>query len=170
MIPRRRYAYLAGILGCVLLVGPIAGCGNGGDGHEAVAKGPEGYVQSCLSKAGARFVKSPEELTFLRTAAADDEVSRPGLAYDRQANVVVRVLVDSGQRPPRWMLWYAQPFSKSASPEVIIRDNAPNSYVAYVFEPTVGLRHRVASCVEFGGGSQDGHTYRLPPGALKQSD
>jgi hypothetical protein len=142
------------ILCAVSCIGLLAACGTAKPDNEATAapiKLAPKSIGACLRRGGATIARSTNDLAFLSEAEANEEVSKPGFAYDRVAKVMVRVWSAStfeGQ-PPVWELWIAQPFGKDRSPEEIVETKPPHSYVIFMNKPTRVVRRKVDHCINF---------------------
>lgn len=159
---------------CVLTGAMVVGCGQGDESGTEVSAVPaaEGKgVGLCLSRAGATFASTPEDLDFLGNAEVHEEVSRPGFVFDRRTGLMVRVLLPAGSREgdAEWIVWYAQPFGDELSPEEIVERDPEDAYVAYIVAPTSREWSKVDSCTSFNDDSAKQEPgYHLPPGSLKK--
>jgi hypothetical protein len=137
----------------------LSACSSG-EGEQASAsvqaqpqsrsQGPAHSIQRCLTQHGARKAGNVIELNFLAKAEEDDEVSKPGMAYDKAALIVVHVWTGSSfeGRPAPWMLWIGQPFGKDRTPQEIVAEKPKKSYVMYV--RSAKQRKSAESCITFG--------------------
>jgi hypothetical protein len=91
------------------------------------------------------------DLRVLKKAEEEDDVSKPGFAYDKAAGIAVHVWTGSSfeGRPAPWMLWIGEPFGEDRTPQEIIQRKPPESYVMYV--SSSAKRRRAEICLNFGG-------------------
>ena len=84
---------------------------------------------------------------MLVKAEEEDNVDKPGFAYDKAASVVVDIWTGSSveNRPALWMLWIGHPFGEKLTPEEIVVDKPPRSYVMYVTKAR--KRRHAESCI-----------------------
>jgi len=108
-------------------------------------------VGGCLKRAGAAQATSPRDLRFLSEAEANDEVQKPGFVYDRSENLVVRLWSQIGFEgsPPKWTVWFGQPFGKPHSPSEIVEEGSAKSYVMYSVHPSMMKRKKLERCLHF---------------------
>jgi len=130
------------------------GCGSdmaSGDRAATVRTFKSKSVGGCLKRAGAKQATSPDDLKFLSEAEANDEVQKPGFVYDRSENLVVRLWSQIGFEgsPPKWTVWFGQPFGKSHSPSEIADEQSTKSYVMYSVHPSAMQRKRLERCLHF---------------------
>lgn len=121
------------------------------------SQGPAHSIQRCLARHGASQAENVVELNFLAKAEKEDDVSKPGFAYDKAASIVVHVWTGSSfeGRPAPWMIWVGQPFGKDRTPQEIVAEKPKKSYVMYV--RSAKQRKSPESCITFG--NKDGaHT------------
>jgi hypothetical protein len=111
---------------------------------------PAHSIQQCLARHGARQAENVIELNFLAKAEKEDDVSKPGFAYDKTMSIVVHVWTGSSfeGRPAPWMIWVGQPFGKDRTPQEIVAEKPKKSYVMYVRSSK--QRKSAASCITFG--------------------
>jgi hypothetical protein len=134
------------------------GCGSSDGSAEAAEEFTikKGSVGHCLLKAGAERATTASDLDFLSEAESDDEVSKVAFAFDRRARLFVNVWTGSSlnNRPPPWVVWFAQPFDEdiSTSPIEMIRSGQPKSYVMYLNNPSLSERNRAEACITVGSG------------------
>jgi hypothetical protein len=121
---------------------------------QARSQMPVHSIQRCLARHGARQAENVVELNFLAKAEEEDDVSKPGFAYDKAASIVVHVWTGSSfeGRPAHWMIWVGQPFGKDRTPQEIVAEKPKKSYVMYV--RSTKQRKSAESCITFG--SKDG--------------
>jgi hypothetical protein len=133
----------------------LAACGSGDD--EAAAGGNNSVVpnsvEACLLRGGAIVARKAGDLQFLSDAEARDEVSKSGLVFDRAARDVVRLWTAPTfeGRPPRWTVWFGQPFNSNQSPSEIVESQPNESYVMFVNRPSPAARRKVSACVMLSG-------------------
>ena len=108
-------------------------------------------IQHCLERRGAARARAVSDLAVLVKAEEEDDVSKPGFAYDKAASVIVDVWTggDHENRPAPWMMWIGHPFGKHFTPEEIVVKQPPKSYVMYV--TTAKERRRAENCLTFSG-------------------
>lgn len=113
------------------------------------SQGPAHSIQRCLAEHGARQAENVVELNFLNKAEEEDDVSKPGLAYDKAASIVVHVWTGASVegRPVPWMVWIGQPFGKDRRPQEIVAEKPKKSYVMYV--RLAKKRKSAESCLTF---------------------
>jgi hypothetical protein len=145
----------------------LSACGSGQDGQASASmkqarppagpQGPAHSIQRCLSEHGARQAGNVVELNFLAKAEEEDDVSKPGMVYDKAASIVVHVWTGSSfeGHPAPWMVWIGQPFGKDRTPQEIVAEKPKKSYVMYV--RTAKKRKSAESCITFGD-SDGAHT------------
>lgn len=111
---------------------------------------PAHSIQRCLARHGARQAENVVELNFLARAEREDDVSKPGFAYDKAASIVVNVWTGSSfeGRPAPWMIWIGQPLGKDRTPQEIVAEKPKKSYVMYV--RAAKRRKSAESCITFG--------------------
>jgi hypothetical protein len=106
-----------------------------------------GTVGACLVHAGAAHAISSDDLQFLKEAEANDEVSKPGFAYDRKAKVIVSIWEQSSIGG---IVWIGQPFGKSLSPYEIVDSDPPHSYVMFINSNAKSeIRNKAERCITF---------------------
>jgi hypothetical protein len=117
---------------------------------QARSQAPAHSIQRCLARHGARQAENVVELNFLAKAEKEDDVSKPGFAYDKAASIVVHVWTGSSfeGRPAPWMIWVGQPFGKDRTPQEIVAEKPKKSYVMYV--RSAKQRKSAESCITFG--------------------
>jgi len=143
----------------------LSACGSSQNGQATAAMKqaqplvhfPAHSIQRCLARHGARQAENVIELNFLAKAEKEDDVSKPGFAYDKAASIVVHVWTGSSfeGRPAPWMIWIGQPFSKDRTPQEIVAEKPKKSYVMYV--RSAKQRKSAESCITFGN-SDGAHT------------
>lgn len=116
----------------------LFGCGSNQDEEATAAtnsqKAPAHSIQRCLERHGAKQARTTEDLAVLVRAEKENDVSKPGFAYDKAASIIVDVWTGSSfeNRPAPWMLWIGHPFGDKLTPQEIVEDKPPKSYVMYV--------------------------------------
>src|SRR6476620_6692034 len=92
-----------------------AGCSSGaGTSHNESTSGtnPHSSLARCLARADARFAQDEADLAFFFRDLSQDRAQKPGFAFDKEARVMVDEWLSTqvDNRPPRWIVWAAQPF------------------------------------------------------------
>ena len=126
-------------------------------GAQPLVHSPAHSIQRCLARHGARQAENVIELNFLARAEKEDDVSKPGFAYDKRMSIVVHVWTGSSfeGRPAPWMVWIGEPFGEDRTPQEIVAEKPKKSYVMYV--RSAKQRKRAEGCITFG--NKDGaHT------------
>lgn len=126
-------------------------CTDGGSG-EWTDRAEGAAITNCLERGGVDFAGSAGEMQFFADASSEDEVSNPGLGFDRKSGLVVNVWLPPSRAgaPLEWMVWVAQDVSEEElSPLSAIEHS--NAYVAFVTVPSPGQRKALEGCIEFGG-------------------
>jgi hypothetical protein len=111
----------------------------------------EGSIGACLIKHGASLARSSRDLLFLSRAEEKRGVSKPGLAWDSIAKIVVKVWTESSAegQPPRWTVWFGEPAGKYLTPIEIVEKRPADSYVVFRRHLTDHKRHRMSDCLTF---------------------
>jgi hypothetical protein len=133
----------------------LTACGSSQtDAHTASVrtKLAPGSIGACLKRAGAARATTVDSLSFLADAEDNDEVSKPGIAYDSKVGAILRIWSQTPfeAQPPTWIVWIAQPQGESLSPFEIVEASPKRSYVMFVNRPTRIVRKRVNTCINFG--------------------
>jgi hypothetical protein len=160
----KRSAQAAAFGGIVAL---LSACGSSANTDASpivnLRQAPRHSVQRCLERHGAVRARTVDDLAVLVKAEEEDDVSKPGFAYDKVASIVVDVWTGGSveNRPAPWMMWIGHPFGRRFTPEEIVVEKPPKSYVMYV--TTAKKRRSVESCVVF---SEEG---KQPPAEINLS-
>jgi len=104
-----------------------------------VPKGaPRGSMETCLLQAGAAKAGSVGQLGFIKRAEEEDEVAKPGFVWDKVTRTFVWLweTASSEGRPPKWAIWFGQPFGGDLEPFEIIEEDPPKTFVLFVRNPT----------------------------------
>jgi len=132
----------------------LSACGSADDTDASATvasrqQSPPHSIQGCLARHGAVRARTVKDLSVLAKAEEENDVSKPGFAYDKAASIIVDVWTGSSveNRPAPWMLWIGHPFGKKLTPEEIVVNRPPKSYVMYVTSAT--KRRRAESCISF---------------------
>jgi hypothetical protein len=138
----------------------FSGCG-GADHNEVStsdAQSSHGLVEACLRKGHAQVAQAASDLFFLQKAEANKEVSRPGFAYDKSSNAIVRVWTAPSveNHPPSWLVWVSQPLGRSRSPQEVAGSNTAQSYVMYAVQPKAAQRRVLEHCISFAHSAEKG--------------
>lgn len=137
---------------CVMLAAGAA-CGNAQTTSPTSQKFAikPGSIGSCLQHGGAERAASTSDLGFLRDAESNEEISESGFALDRRSRLFVNVWTATTRegRPPRWVIWYGQPFDSNLSPFEILESAESRGYVMFLNSPGRDLRRRTNACIRF---------------------
>jgi len=128
------------------------GCGSNSEVNagERIPQAHPRSIEACLERSGAHRATELRDLAFLTVAEANEEVSKPGLAYDRVTNTVVRIWQGAikEEHPPGWSIWFGQPFEEDRGPREIAVDGSQGTFVMYVNRPSGKLRRMADDCFE----------------------
>ena len=157
---------------CVLGVFLLSACGSSKEDATAKEKAKpklapgqvslDETVHECLVEVGVQWAIAPRDLEFLRTAREAHDVAEIGSKYDKDDEVLIRLLASRREGPKKWMLWYSEPRSDSKSPEYIIHHpvgieggarSPERIYVAFAVGPDRAFRNEVRRCVDFPRGA-----------------
>jgi hypothetical protein len=149
----------ARIVACVAafvgIIAVLSACGESdskGASAATISQRPSAHtVQRCLAQHGATRATTVEDLDVLLKAEEEDEVSKPGFGFEKARSVMVEILTGptSEGRPAPWMYWAGQVFGEDLTPEEIVLNKPPKSFVMYV---TSAKKRRAAErCITFSG-------------------
>jgi hypothetical protein len=128
-----------------LLTALLQACGGSSSDGTSSVDFSDSTLASCLKQNGATFAKEPEELSFFSQAEDEDTASMFATTYDESTKLFVQIWKD-GDDPREWLMWQAQSFDKSLSPEAIVEDGPEGSYVAFALKPSEGEKSALESC------------------------
>lgn len=138
-----------------MVIALLSACGSGQDKTASAAVStqppPARSIQKCLARHGAKQARTVDDLSVLAKAEEEDDVSKPGFAFDKVASVIVDVWTGSSfeGRPAPWMFWIGHPFGESLTPEEIVADKPPKSYV--MFTTSARKTRSAQRCIGFSG-------------------
>src|SRR3954468_3144242 len=152
----------------VITSAALFGCGSAASSSVETTQfkqSVESQIAMCLERGGASLATSPEDLTFLIEAEANESVSKVGVFYEKRTRQVIQTgtAATFELHPPEWSVWFGQSlksyFNSALSPIELVEAPPSGSFVMFVNHPSRRERARTTSCLRIGG-SAEGHEIR----------